>query len=87
MSVDVIGVRRRRLKPGLAQVRYLGRGVQCLVEVAPEVVDVLAADAEADQGRTDALLAGERGAAFHRRLDPNQADGEVDDPRCSASAT
>ena len=55
------------------------RRFQGLLEVGPEVLDVLAADAHADQAGRDVLLAGEGAAALHRRLHAAEARRVPDD--------
>src|SRR5262245_26758430 len=55
---------------------------QSLVQVVPDVVNVLEADAEADQrvGGIDRALRGVAGAALHRRLDRAEARDVDDEP-------
>ena len=50
-----------------------------LLEVAPEVVGMFAADAEPQQSGREVGLAGDGGSAFDRRLDAAQARGVADD--------
>src|SRR5919197_2770601 len=52
-----------------------------IVEVGPEVLDVLAADAEPEQGGWQVLLAGDGGAAFDGRFDRAETGGVPDDPQ------
>src|SRR3954471_10082418 len=68
--------------------RSAARGLrrQRLLEVCPEVLDVLAADAHADQPVRDVLLARVDAAALLRGLDAAQARRVPDDPDRGAGA-
>ena len=53
--------------------------LECGVEVVPEVVDVFAADAEAQESGRDVFLSGELAAPFDGAFDAAQAGGVDDD--------
>lgn len=55
-----------------------GSGVQRLLEIRPEIVGVLAADAQAQQPGGQVRLAWHGRAALDRRLDGAEARGVVD---------